>query len=602
MVAVRWEWFLVAALAVLGPGCGRWVDDLACFDEGCRFTRGEWARVQSLSQLGDPPGDSSNGLLAGVLARPDPMQDPIVRLGWWLYYDTDLSGAPTWKDMLGRPTSTSRASVLKPDDRIKVACATCHDPEQGGGDVTSVPRHVSVGAGWYDVNGQQTLNVAHYRYLYWNGRADSLWSQAAQVMESGVSVNGDRLSIVATVRAKYSQDFGDLLRQWDLPAPTDPARCTLDDCTAPECNLVTAGSGATATRVCRPAIPAHGKRGSKVGCQYGSPDEPFKDDFDCMRPDDQRRVTRAYVAIAKAIASYEWFLTSTDSPFDRYAEEGPASAALSPEAQRGLKLFVGRAGCIDCHRTPLLSDGEFHNIGVPQAGAGVPTVADCLRAETLGACDCRTGRKCLPWGACEGLQRFADRPRVSPSDAPPDAGSGILADGGPGPGAESCLLAPPGPDPQDGDGARLSSFEFSRVSPYSDDAQALPPPALAVVKGAWRTPSLRDVALTAPYMHDGVFASLADVVWHYDQGAAANDIGPVAAEIQPLRLTARERADLVAFLQNLTGHPRRDRDLARPPDSCPLYTAPPDGGTCGTGTGQIPFDAGPGPDSGAAGP
>jgi cytochrome c peroxidase len=580
-MAASGRWWIVAgaALAVGALGCGRWVDDLACHDEGCRYTGAEWQRVQSLTGLGDPPVDTSNGLLQGVLARPDPVQDKVVQLGWWLYYDTDLSGVATWKDMLGRPTATTRASVLAPNDRIKAACATCHDPEQGGGDVTSVPRHVSVGAGWYDVNGQQTLNVGHYRYLYWNGRADSLWAQAAQVMESPVSVNGDRLSIVNTVRTKYARDFADLLDAWDLPVATDPSRCRIEDCSQPECHrFISAG-----TEVCRPTIPPRGKRGGRVGCQWGSADEPFGDEFDCMRPEDQLRVTRAYVAIAKAIATYEWFLTSVDSDFDRYVQEGPTSTALSPEAQRGLKLFVGRASCIDCHRTPLLSDGEFHNIGVPQTGAGVPTVPDCLRRETLAACDCVTGRKCLPWGACEGVQRFNDRPRVYPSGS-------TYADGGTaGTASESCVALPPGPEPTDGQGARLSSFEFSRNSPFSDDNTALAPPALAVVRGAWRTPSLRDVALTGPYMHDGAFASLADVVWHYDQGVAANDIGPVAAEIKPLRLSARERADLVAFLQSLTGRPRRDRDLARHPDSCPRYAA--DAG-CGGGLAPVDLDAG----------
>jgi cytochrome c peroxidase len=568
MAALRVGRVAVAALVVGAVGCGRWVDDLACHDEGCRFTSAEWNRVRSLTGLGDPPGDPSNGLLTRVLMRSDPMADPIVRLGWLLYYDNDLAGPPTWKDMLGRPTATARASPLTPldpEDKVPVSCATCHDPEVAGGDVTSVPRHVTVGAGWYDVNGQQTLNVGHYRYLYWNGRADSVWSQAAQVMESPVSVNGDRLSIVATVRAKYSASFPELLAAWDLPAVTDPARCPgPDSCPQPECHLFTSNG----TRVCRPSFPPRGKRGNRVGCQWGSPDEPFNDEFDCMRPEDQSRVTRAYVNVAKAIATYEWFLTSTDSPFDRYVQEGPASTAIRPEAQRGLKLFIGRAGCIDCHRSAMLSDGEFHNIGIPQVGAAVPTVADCLRHEVASACDCLTGRKCLPWGACEGIQRLADHPRAPKAGGePPDGGAAAV----------TCVPPPVGPDLEDGDAARLSSYEFSRTSPYSDTDQPLPPPVVPVVPGAWRTPSLRDVALTPPYMHDGVFASLADVVWHYDQAVAGNDIGPMAAEIKPLHLTDQERADLVAFLQTLTGRPRPDRDLARRPESCPLY--PVNGGT-----------------------
>jgi cytochrome c peroxidase len=582
----------IAALVVGAVSCGRWADKLACHDEGCRFTSAEWDRVKSLTDLRDPPEDPSNGLLVRVRARPagEQLSDDIVRLGWALYYDNDLAGPPTWKDMLGRPSGTARASALEPtdpDDKVKVSCATCHDPEHGGGDVTSVPRHIAVGAGWYDVNSQQTLNVGHYRYLYWNGRADSVWSQAAQVMESSISVNGDRLAIVATVRAKYAVSFGGLLAEWDLPATTDPARCVAaDNCPEPDCHLV--NHFVTGAKLCRPAFPAHGKRGNRVGCQYGS-DEPFNDDFDCMRPEDQVRATKGYVNIAKAIAAYEWFLTSTDSPFDVFVREGPASPALPPEAQRGLKLFVGRAGCIDCHRGPMLSDGEFHNIGVPQTGDGVPTVADCLRKETAAACDCVSGRRCLPWGACEGIQRLTDQPRA-PADRPalfdPDGGAT-------NPLAESCTIPPAGPEPKDNEPSRLSSYEFSRVSRWSDDPTPLPPPALRVVKGSWRTPSLRDVALTGPYMHDGVFGSLADVIWHYDQGVAANDIGPTAVEIKPLRLSSQDRSDLVAFLKSLTGKPRVDRDVARPPGSCPRYAENSDGG-CPGGPAPGSLDAGAG--------
>ena len=73
------------------------------------------------------------------------------------------------------------------------------------------------------------------------------------------------------------------------------------------------------------------------------------------------------------------------------------------------------------------------------------------------------------------------------------------------------------------------------------------------MKGRWRTPSLRDVALTAPYMHDGVYKTLDEVIWHYDQGGDTSGIGPKAAALKPLQLSARDRTDLSAFLQTLTG-------------------------------------------------
>jgi cytochrome c peroxidase len=70
--------------------------------------------------------------------------------------------------------------------------------------------------------------------------------------------------------------------------------------------------------------------------------------------------------IAKAIASYERTLVATHSPFQRYVH-GDAKA-LSPAAKRGFALFQGKAQCVACHTPPLLTDNDFHNIGVPQVG------------------------------------------------------------------------------------------------------------------------------------------------------------------------------------------------------------------------------------------
>lgn len=69
--------------------------------------------------------------------------------------------------------------------------------------------------------------------------------------------------------------------------------------------------------------------------------------------------------------------------------------------------------------------------------------------------------------------------------------------------------------------------------------------------GAFKTPTLRDVARTAPYMHDGSLATLEDVVAFYDSGGVAN--ANLDVEIRPLALTGKQRRDLVAFLIALTG-------------------------------------------------
>jgi cytochrome c peroxidase len=70
-------------------------------------------------------------------------------------------------------------------------------------------------------------------------------------------------------------------------------------------------------------------------------------------------------------------------------------------------------------------------------------------------------------------------------------------------------------------------------------------------RGAFKTPTLREVARTAPYMHDGSVATLADVVQFYDEGGRANP--GIDPEIHPVHLTADEKRALVAFLRSLSG-------------------------------------------------
>jgi len=69
--------------------------------------------------------------------------------------------------------------------------------------------------------------------------------------------------------------------------------------------------------------------------------------------------------------------------------------------------------------------------------------------------------------------------------------------------------------------------------------------------GAFKTPTLRDIAKTAPYMHDGSLANLYQVVNYYDKGGVPNK--NLSEKIKPLRLTEHEKEDLVAFLNALTG-------------------------------------------------
>jgi cytochrome c peroxidase len=74
--------------------------------------------------------------------------------------------------------------------------------------------------------------------------------------------------------------------------------------------------------------------------------------------------------------------------------------------------------------------------------------------------------------------------------------------------------------------------------------------------GGFKTPTLRNIARTAPYMHDGSLATLRDVVVHYNNGGVTQEGDPVNAflsgGIRPLNLTEGQIDDLVAFMEALT--------------------------------------------------
>jgi len=197
----------------------------------------------------------------------------------------------------------------------------------------------------------------------------------------------------------------------------------------------------------------------------------------------------ALETIGMAIASYERTLVSANSPFDRWNYGGDRSA-LSPAAQRGFSVFVGRGGCADCHRvgseSATFSDGGFHDTGV---------------------------------GFAASMQRRRPTQRIQ-------VAPGRWLDVDPG-----VFASVSEPRPSD-----LGRYEVTR-----DPAD----------RWRYRTPTLRNVALTAPYMHDGSLATLRDVVLFYDRGGVPNE--GLDPRIHPLGLSERDVDDVVAFLESLTG-------------------------------------------------
>ncbi len=73
--------------------------------------------------------------------------------------------------------------------------------------------------------------------------------------------------------------------------------------------------------------------------------------------------------------------------------------------------------------------------------------------------------------------------------------------------------------------------------------------------GAFKTPTVRDIARTGPYMHDGSLDTLEAVIDHYDKGGTPNPA--LDDDMKPLKLTAQEKADLVAFMKALTGETKK---------------------------------------------
>ncbi|MCY3641217.1 MAG: cytochrome-c peroxidase [Gammaproteobacteria bacterium] len=321
-----------------------------------------------------------------------------------------------------------------------VSCATCHQPALRFTD--GLPRAVGLAIGTF--NTMSLVGAAYSPWFFWNGRQDSLWAQATSPLESpieqGVSraeaarlIAGDPIYLTA-----YETLFG--------PLPPLPSK-------------------APATE------------------------------------QEEGAVTETFANITKAIAAYERLLLPGETRFDRYAASLGRDGAKAPDARfshqeaEGLRLFIGKAQCINCHNGPLFTNHEFHNTGV------LPAI-------------------------------------------------GALPDKGRAEGARLVLKDP-----------------FNCFSVHSDDS-AKDCPELRFMRtgddlvAAQKTPSLRNLEGTAPYMHAGQLGTLAEALDHYNRARNAI-VGH--NEAKPLGLLPYELKRLEAFLNTLDG----------PLATAPEWLAPP---------------------------
>lgn len=117
-------------------------------------------------------------------------------------------------------------------------------------------------------------------------------------------------------------------------------------------------------------------------------------------------------------------------------------------------------------------------------------------------------------------------------------------------GKARCILCHNGPNFTDN---QFHNLGVPQVGPLKEDLGRYDVTRAEKDRGAFKTPTLRSIIETAPYMHDGAFKTLEDVVEFFNAGGGANpNLSPL---VKSLNLTPEEKADLVAFLQSLTGEP-----------------------------------------------
>jgi cytochrome c peroxidase len=406
------------------------------------LTAEELEAVRALAPLGDPPDDPTNRSEGNGLA---------ARLGHALFFDPRLSSNGA------------------------ISCATCHDPYMRFTDGRDIARAIGEGTR----NTPTLLNVAHQRWFTWDGRDDSMWAQALEPIEAPLEMGSNRVAIARLIqgdsqyRTAYERVFGTM-------PPLDQNRI----------------GGPRIPEAARP--PRHDVADMN--------DDPLAEAWLSMRELDRDRIDRVFSNVGKSLAAYQRLLRDDDSPFDGFvrglSEDGASTTSpLSASEIEGLKLFVGKAGCIRCHNGPMFSDGEFHNIGAPVPDGGPPR--DPGRYE---------GIQLLKRNPFRAAGRFSDAPESS----------------------------------------RAVISEALVNSPEN--------------WGAFRTPSLRNVAGTAPYMHAGQLATLEDVVEFYSTLKGATQLDHhQAALLEPLNLTQGEKDDLVAFLRTLSGSGPRNEELLRAP-------------------------------------
>ena len=353
----------------------------------------------------------------------------------------------------GNPTAIDLGEALFFDKRLstdhKFSCASCHQPEQSWTDGKKLQQ---LRAQPLIFHTPSLLNIDQARWYFWNGHADTLWMQALMPIEAENELNSSRTEIVRLIindpdyRQGYEQLFGPLPQKLILGHFPERAK----------------------------PLPLN-------------PTNIAHKHWQTIPKTDQIAINRVFANTGKLIAAFEETLHSQPTLFDDFAErlgkanQPTTNEVISNSAQRGLKLFIGKANCVLCHSGPTFSDSEFHDVFLPDT------------------------------------KKQTDRYAAIPL---------------------------------------LRSSEFNANSIYSD----APNGKLRYLrrsienKHAFKTPTLRNIAQTAPYMHSGKLNTLEDVIGYYsDIKHNKRKSGHKEFVLNLINIhSEQDKKDLVAFLKTLS--------------------------------------------------
>jgi cytochrome c peroxidase len=439
---------------------------------GCQqtdeFTPEEWTLIQELEPLkGEQPHNPFND---------KDQDDTIAKLGQQLFFDKDVAEAITV------PGPSGNVGEIR-----KVACVNCHDNKYFS-DSRATPG-LSHGRNWLGTNTVAMVNLGWYDWTLSTGRFDSM-------VEHGTTVWGTSATPLAQARflyRKYKDEYNAA-----FPMATLDDRLGLPVTDAANVYPATGGPKASATAA----------------------DGPFEK----MPVDAQNFIHQMRANLGRVFDTYPRKLTTPDSPFQRYVRDRDFTA-IDEQAKRGLRLFIGKAACNDCHYGPILSDNKFHNVATPNQpmlpSATAPLAPNRGRAGVIGAI----------LGNLATLEKTPAAPIFN----------------GAGPFSSNRDLGM----------ARLQAIradDQAHCKTRNDMTQACTTYD-ETLEGAFRTASLLNVAETGPYFHGGMIGTLEEVIQHYNRGGGEEGsfVGTRSPRLRPLMLTDGEVADLAAFLRTLTG-------------------------------------------------